>query len=165
MNPFDSPMQNWLFLHNRCSLSKVLNQNLNLKFHQMSFFFEFLNIHMNEKTTSCYDFHSFKWKNINISLILIFFLCDLTPFLAHWIMIATISYNILYGVKYMINTIFYMNFLKIYVLQNLQTPSLVFLLYWSICNIYFEICLMYVSVINNFSKLHHPHMNLYRSQI
>ncbi len=31
------------------SFLKVLNQNLNLKFHQMNFCFEFLDIHMNEK--------------------------------------------------------------------------------------------------------------------
>jgi hypothetical protein len=42
-----------------CSLSKVLNQNLNLKFYQIDFWFEFLNIHMNEKKT-CHDFHGLK---------------------------------------------------------------------------------------------------------
>jgi hypothetical protein len=38
----------------------------------MDFWFEFLDIHMNEKTT-CNDYHSFKWKNINIDPILNFF--------------------------------------------------------------------------------------------
>jgi len=55
------------------TLSKVLNQNLNLKFYQMDFWFEFLDIHMNEKGTTCHDFHGFKWKSINISSILNFF--------------------------------------------------------------------------------------------
>ncbi len=32
-----------------CSLLKVLNQNLNLKFYQMDFRFKFLDIHMNGK--------------------------------------------------------------------------------------------------------------------
>ncbi len=48
------------------SFLKVLNQNLNLQFHQMDFWFEFLDIHMNEKTITCHDYHGFKWKNINI---------------------------------------------------------------------------------------------------
>jgi hypothetical protein len=34
------------FLNNRCSLWKVLNQNLNLKFYQMDCWFEFLDIHI-----------------------------------------------------------------------------------------------------------------------
>ncbi len=68
-----------------CSLLEVLNQNLNLKFHQMDFWFGFHDIHMNEKTITCHDCHGFKWKNINIYPILIVFLCDLMPFLAHWI--------------------------------------------------------------------------------
>ncbi len=55
---------------------KVLNQNLNLKFHQMDFLFEFLNIHMNEKTITFPNCHDFKWKNINIYSILIFFFFD-----------------------------------------------------------------------------------------
>jgi len=59
----------------------VLNQNLNLKFHQMDFLFEILAIHMNEKTTY-HDCHGFKWQNINIYPILIFFLCSSTSFLA-----------------------------------------------------------------------------------
>jgi hypothetical protein len=37
------------YLTHYYSLLDVLNQNLNLKFHQMDFWFEFLNIHMNEK--------------------------------------------------------------------------------------------------------------------
>jgi hypothetical protein len=51
----------------------------------MDFWFEFLDIHMNEKTSTCYDCHGFKWKNINIYPILIVFLCGPTPFLDHWI--------------------------------------------------------------------------------
>ncbi len=38
----------------------------------MDFWFEFLDIHMNEKTT-CNDCHGFKWKNINIYPILTIF--------------------------------------------------------------------------------------------
>jgi hypothetical protein len=51
----------------------------------MDFWFEFLDIHMNEKVITFHDCHGFKWKNINIYPILIIFLCNLTPFLAHWI--------------------------------------------------------------------------------
>ncbi len=61
MNPFDSPLQIDCFLCNRCSLSKVINQNLNLEFYQMDFWFEFLNIHMNKKGPTCHDCHDFKW--------------------------------------------------------------------------------------------------------
>jgi hypothetical protein len=43
------------FWHNWCSLSKVQNQKLNLNFYQMDFWFEFLDIHMNEKGTTCHD--------------------------------------------------------------------------------------------------------------
>jgi hypothetical protein len=67
--------------------SLVLNQNLNLKFHQMDFFFEILDIHMNENT-NCHNFHGFKWKNIKNYLILIVFSCGLTSFLVRWIVIA-----------------------------------------------------------------------------
>jgi hypothetical protein len=42
------------------SILEVLNQNLNLKFHQMDFWVEFFNIHMNEKITTCHDYHGFK---------------------------------------------------------------------------------------------------------
>jgi hypothetical protein len=52
----------------------------------MDFWFEFLNIHMNEKTVICHDCHGFKWQNINIYLILIVFLCGPMPLLADWIM-------------------------------------------------------------------------------
>jgi hypothetical protein len=55
------------------SLLKVLNQNLNLKFHQMDFWFEFFEIRMNENTISCHDYHSFKGQKINIYPILTFF--------------------------------------------------------------------------------------------
>jgi len=37
----------------------------------MDFWFEFLDIHMNEKTTTCHNWYDFKWKNINIYPILI----------------------------------------------------------------------------------------------
>jgi len=53
----------------------------------MDFWFEFLDIHMNEKTTY-HDCHGFKWQNINIYPILIVFLCNPTPFLTCWIEIA-----------------------------------------------------------------------------
>ncbi len=49
----------------------------------MDFWFEFLNIHMNGKATTCHDCHGFKWQNINIYPILIYFFCGLTPFLVH----------------------------------------------------------------------------------
>ncbi len=68
-----------------CSFLEFLNQNLNLKLYQMNFWFEFLDIHMNEKTITYYDCHGFKWKNINIYPILTIFLCGLTFFLARWI--------------------------------------------------------------------------------
>ncbi len=61
------------YLRHCYSLLEVLNQNLNLKFHQMEFWFEFLDIHMNEKAITCHDCHCFKWQNINIYPILIFF--------------------------------------------------------------------------------------------
>jgi hypothetical protein len=54
----------------------------------MDFWFEFLNIHMNGKTTIYHDCHGFKYQNINICPILIVFLCSLTSFLAHWIVIS-----------------------------------------------------------------------------
>jgi len=47
----------------------------------MDFLFEFLDIHMNEKITTCYDCYGFKLQNINIYPILIVFLFDLMPFL------------------------------------------------------------------------------------
>jgi hypothetical protein len=51
----------------------------------MEFWFEFFNIHMNEKIITCHDCHGFKWKNINIYPILIAFLYNSMPFLAHCI--------------------------------------------------------------------------------
>jgi len=42
------------------ALLNVFNQNLNLKFHQMDFWFEFLDIHMNKKTVTSHDCHGFK---------------------------------------------------------------------------------------------------------
>jgi hypothetical protein len=56
----------------------------------MDFWFEFLNIHMNEKTTTCHDCDGFKWQNINIYPILTIFLSNPMPFLAHWIVAAPI---------------------------------------------------------------------------
>jgi hypothetical protein len=72
-----------------CALLEVLNQNLYLKFLQIDFWFEFLDIHMNENTITCHDFHRFKWQNINNYPILIIFLCGPMPFLVCWIVIAT----------------------------------------------------------------------------
>ncbi len=75
------------------AILKVLNQNLNLKFHQMDFWFDFLNIHMNEKIIFFCDCHGFKWQNRNIYPILIFFLCGLMPFLAHCNVIAPFCFD------------------------------------------------------------------------
>ncbi len=86
-------------LTHRCSLLKVINQNLNLKFHEIYFWFEFLDIHMNEKTITCHDCHGFKWKNINIYPILINFLCNLTPFLACWTVTTPIWFVFLWKFK------------------------------------------------------------------
>jgi hypothetical protein len=46
----------------------------------MDIWFEFLNVHMNEKTTTCHYYRGFKWKNINIYSILIFFFMIQRPF-------------------------------------------------------------------------------------
>jgi len=73
------------YLMHCCSLLKLINQNLNLKFHQMNFWFEILDIHMNEKTITCHDCYGFKWQNINIYPILTIFSCGMTPILVHWI--------------------------------------------------------------------------------
>jgi len=51
----------------------------------MDCWFEFFDIHMNEKKT-CHYFHGFKWQNINIYPILIIFLYDLTFYFSCWIM-------------------------------------------------------------------------------
>jgi hypothetical protein len=48
------------YLMHCCSFLKLINQNLNLKFHQMNFWFEILDIHMNEKTITCHDCYGFK---------------------------------------------------------------------------------------------------------
>jgi hypothetical protein len=51
----------------------------------MDFLFGFLDIHMNEKKTSCHDCHGFKWQNINIYPILtLFFLWFDTFFWLIW---------------------------------------------------------------------------------
>jgi hypothetical protein len=46
----------------------------------MDFWFEVLDIHMNEKAIICHDCHGFKWMKINVYPILIIFLCDSMPF-------------------------------------------------------------------------------------
>jgi len=43
---------------------------------------------MNEQAKTCHGCHGFKWKNINISNILIGLVYGLVPFLAYWIVIA-----------------------------------------------------------------------------
>jgi hypothetical protein len=58
----------------------------------MDFWFEFCDIHMNEKIITYHDCHGFKWQNINIYQILIAFLCGLTPFLARWIVTTPICF-------------------------------------------------------------------------
>jgi hypothetical protein len=79
------------------SFLKVLNQKLNLKFQQMDFWFEFLDIHMNEEMITCHDCNGFKWQNINIYPILIVFLCSPTSFLIRCIVIAPILFTIAYN--------------------------------------------------------------------
>jgi hypothetical protein len=54
----------------------------------MDFWFEFLDIFMNEKEITCHDTNGFEWKNINIYPILTILLYGLTSFLAHCIVIA-----------------------------------------------------------------------------
>ncbi len=76
----------------------------------MDFWFEFIDIHMNEQTTTFHDFHGFKWKNINIFFILPFstiqhlFLivgCDYVTFFLHfyffWERICEIYMYITFG--------------------------------------------------------------------
>jgi hypothetical protein len=46
----------------------------------MDFWFEFFDIHMNEKSTICHDCHGFKWQNINVYLILTIFWWSSTLF-------------------------------------------------------------------------------------
>jgi len=58
-------------------LKPQLKYNISLN----EFFFEFLHIHMNEKTTIRHESHGSKWKNINIYPILIVFLYKSTPIL------------------------------------------------------------------------------------
>jgi hypothetical protein len=54
---------------------------------------------------TCHDYHGVKWKNINIYQILIVFLCDQTPFLVHWIMIAPKARILLDVVDFPLGTI------------------------------------------------------------
>jgi hypothetical protein len=91
MNPFDSPSQIWLMSNTLLFTFKGRKSKLKLKILSMDFWFEFLDIYMNEKVITCHDFHGFTWKNINIYLILTIFLCGPMPFLVHWIMIAHVS--------------------------------------------------------------------------
>jgi hypothetical protein len=58
----------------------------------MDFWFEFYDIHINEKAITFHDFHGFKWKNMNIYSILIVLFCGPMPFLAHWIVITPVLY-------------------------------------------------------------------------
>ncbi len=60
----------------------------------MDFWFEFLNIHMNEKIITCHEFHVFKWENINIYQIFIVFLWGPMPFLACWIVTTPFCTNL-----------------------------------------------------------------------
>ncbi len=77
-----------------CSLLKVLNQNLNLKFHQIDFWFEFFDIHMNEKTITCHDCHGFKWQSINIYQILTIFFV-----VRHLFGLLDYAYTLAFGCK------------------------------------------------------------------
>jgi hypothetical protein len=59
----------------------------------MDFWFEFINIHMNEKVITYHDGHGLKWKIINIYPILTIFLCCLMPFMARSIVIKPSEYK------------------------------------------------------------------------
>jgi hypothetical protein len=61
----------------------------------MIFWFEFLDIYMNEKQITCHDCHGFKWQDINIYPILIIFLCSPMPLFVRWI--VTIPLKVLDG--------------------------------------------------------------------
>jgi hypothetical protein len=61
MSPFDSSLQNWFFLTQEVFIFKGSKSKLNLNFYQMDICFEFLNIHMSEKGTTCDDYYGFKW--------------------------------------------------------------------------------------------------------
>jgi hypothetical protein len=54
----------------------------------MDFWFQFLNIHMNEKIIICHEYHDFKQQNIIIYLILTIFPCNPMPFLTCWMVTA-----------------------------------------------------------------------------
>ncbi len=58
------------------SLLEVLNQNLNLTFHQMNFWFEIFDIHMNEKTITCLDDSLCPWCNF-LEVFNLYFTCNL----------------------------------------------------------------------------------------
>jgi hypothetical protein len=55
----------------------------------MNFLFAILDIHMNEKETTCHDGHGFKWQNITFILFLFIFLCGSMSFVACWIVTAS----------------------------------------------------------------------------
>jgi hypothetical protein len=63
-----------------------------------------------------------------------------------------------------LHIVFLYEFFYVFVFQNFQSHSLVLHLYYSTCNIFFEIYSMYVSITYKFSNLHHPHMNLNQYQ-
>jgi hypothetical protein len=54
----------------------------------MDFWFEFLDINLNEKTKKFHDCHGFKWQNINIYPILNFIFFRFDTLLVNWIVIA-----------------------------------------------------------------------------
>jgi hypothetical protein len=102
-----------------CSLFKLLNQNLNLKFYQMDFWFEFFDNHMNEKEIICHDYHGFKWKNINICPILIIFLWSLMPFFGSSDYDCTLlSLNILFLASYNLSILFLLVWFKQFILLD-----------------------------------------------
>ncbi len=80
---------------------KGLKLKLKLKFYQMDFWFEFLNIHMNKNTIICHDCHGFRWQNINIYPIFTIFLYNLMPILVCWIVIAPTKATIVEVQKYL----------------------------------------------------------------
>jgi hypothetical protein len=75
------------FWHNKCSLSKVLNWNLNLKFYQMDFWFEFLTFIWMKKEQLAMIAMVLNGKHKYFSNFDCFF-CRSTSFLAHWIVIT-----------------------------------------------------------------------------
>ncbi len=94
MSPFDNLNKIDSFLYNRCTF-KGSKLKFKIKIYQMDFWFEFFNIHMNEKTRTCDDcIGNFTYQNINIFSNLIIFHCCLTLFLVHWIIIAPFYFRL-----------------------------------------------------------------------